>query len=47
MSNYYVEPDKEKIYNKVIPSNIFESNIITGDMNKSQADLKKYKKYII
>ena len=41
MSNYYVEPDKEKIYNEVIPSNIFESHIIAGDMNKSQTDIQK------
>ena len=31
----------KKVYNEVILSNIFESDIIAGDMNKSQTDLKK------
>ena len=47
MPNIYVEPDKETIYNEVMLSNIFESDIIEGDMNKSQKDLKKDTTYII
>ena len=47
MSNYYVEPDKEKIYNEVILSNIFEADIIAGNMNKSLTASKKYTTSII
>ena len=41
MLNIYVGPDKEKTFIEVILSNIFEADIIAGDMNKSQTGLKK------
>ena len=41
MSNIYIEPEKENKFNEIIPTNIFESDTIAGDLNKAKTDYTK------